>query len=216
MRTSIRFALGLILLLCVSASAAAQSIALSQLSPAQRNAIRADMADTVKNPDFVNKVDTQIAALYSLPASPTFWLYRTAVPIDDIRDNINWSNMTPVDPPDGTQTWLNRSTAAQGKQFNLQLLLTSGTGTINAARANIRSGLTDALTNFPTGAGGALLSGGWGAVRDNALARPALRIEKLLATATVQQDGSTAAKAATATAEGTIDAQTISDLLAGK
>ena len=60
------------------------------------------------------------------------------------------------------------------------------------------------MTSVPTGATsastfveGVALSGGWGTVRDNALARPASRLEKLFATTTVQQDGSTAAKAAT-------------------
>ena len=100
--------------------------------------------------------------------------------------------------------WLNRATAAQGKQFNLQTLLLSAGGFLNATKANVRQALTDALTNLPTGAGGALVSGGWGTVRDNALARVASRLEKLFATTTVQQNGSTAAKAATMAVEGPI------------
>lgn len=202
-------------LLLWSGAAAAQT-----LTSAQLTTLKNDIAANTNTPSDgsvyastpINQIpnnddgNTAIAGWYSKVASPTFYVYRTNVPIDDIRDQINWSNMTPADAPDGTQTWLNRATAAQGKQFNLQLLLTSSTGTINAAKPNIRAGLTDALTNFPTGTGGALLSGGWGTVRDNALARAALRIEKLFATGS----GATAATAATMAVEGAINLGVVS------
>jgi hypothetical protein len=48
-------------------------------------------------------------------------------------------------------------------------------------------------------------------VRDTVLARAATRIEKLLAITTAQQDGTTAAKAATMTFEGVISAQDVAD-----
>lgn len=148
---------------------------------------------------------TGLAAYYNATAAPTFYVYRTAVPVQDINDNVNWANFTPADAPDSSQLWLNRATAAQGKQFNLQTLLLSSNGFLNATKVNVRQALTDALTNLPTGASGALVSGGWGTVRDNALARAATVLEKLFATTTVQQDGSTPAKAATMTVEGAID-----------
>ncbi len=200
MRASLRFALGLILLLCVSASVSAQS-----LTPAQRTTLKAAIvADNPANVLYVAGDLSGLAAYYNTTASPNFYVYRTAVPVQDINDNVNWANFTPADAPDSTQLWLNRATAAQGKQFNLQTLLLSAGGFLNATKANVRQALTDALTNLPTGAGGALVSGGWGTVRDNALARVGSRLEKLFATTTVQQDGTTAAKAATMAVEGPI------------
>jgi hypothetical protein len=145
-----------------------------------------------------------IRYFYNTPTSPTFHVYRTSVPTADIFDQVVWSNLTPSDAPDGTQTWANRSLACQGKQFNLQTLLIGAAGAVNAAKANVRSGLQDALTNVPSGAGGATVAAGWVGVRDNVLARPASVVEKLFATTTAQQDGSTAAKAATMTLEGPI------------
>ena len=200
MRASLRFALALLLLLFVSASASAQS-----LTPAQRTTLKAAIvADNPANVLYVAGDLSGLAAYYNTTASPNFHVYRTAVPVQDINDNVTWANFTPADAPDSTQLWLNRATAAQGKQFNLQTLLLSAGGFLNATKANVRQALTDALTNLPTGAGGALVSGGWGTVRDNALARLGSRLEKLFATTTVQQDGSTAAKAATMAVEGPI------------
>ena len=200
MRALLRFALALLLLLCVSASVSAQS-----LTPAQRTTLKAAIvADNPANVLYVAGDLSGLAAYYNTTASPNFHVYRTAVPVQDINDNVTWANFTPADAPDSTQLWLNRATAAQGKQFNLQTLLLSAGGFLNATKANVRQALTDALTNLPTGAGGALVSGGWGTVRDNGLARLGSRLEKLFATTTVQQDGSTAAKAATMTVEGPI------------
>lgn len=173
------------------------------------------LANINASPDLVGQQDVEIARLYNLPASPSFYVYRAAVPVQEINDQITWANYTPADAPDGTQLWLNRATAAQGKQFNLQTLLIGAQGALNATRPNVRAGLQDATTGLPTGSNGASVSGGWVGIRDNALGQLATRIEKLLATTTAQQDGSTAAKAATRTFEGAITAQDISDILAG-
>lgn len=200
MRASLRFALALLLLLFVSASASAQS-----LTPAQRTTLKAAIvADNPANVLYVAGDLSGLAAYYNTTASPNFYVYRTAVPVQDINDNVTWSNFTPADAPDTSQLWLNRATAAQGKQFNLQTLLLSAGGFLNATKSNVRQALQDALTNLPTGTGGAAVSGGWVGVRDNVLARVASRLEKLLAATTVQQNGSTAAKAATMTVEGPI------------
>ena len=75
---------------------------------------------------------------------------------------------------------------------------------LNATRPSIRAALQDALTGLPSGANGALQSAGWVVVRDNALARPATVAERLFAVTTAAQDGSTPAKAATATYEGSL------------
>jgi len=200
MRASPRVGLVLVLLLCGSLSAAAQS-----LTPAQRVTLKAAIVgDNSANALYVAGDLSGLAAYYNTTASPNFFVYRTAVPVQDINDNVTWQNFTPADSPDTSQLWLNRATAAQGKQFNLQTLLLSANGFLNATKPNVRQALQDALTNLPTGAGGAAVSGGWVAVRDNVLARLGSRLEKLFATTTVQQDGSTAAKAATMTVEGPI------------
>jgi hypothetical protein len=153
-----------------------------------------------------------IAAAYNLAAAPNFLVYRTNVPVQDIYDQIVWANLTPTDAPDGTQLWLNRAMHCQGKQFNVQIIL-QGQTVINAAKANVRAGLQDALTNVPSGANGTTVSAGWVGVRDNALTRTATRGEKLFATATVQQDGTTPAKAATMTQEGSVSAQNVQQAL---
>lgn len=182
------------------------------LTTAQKATI---LANINASPDLVGQRDVEIARLYNLPASPNFFVYRSSVPVQEINDQITWANYTPTDAPDGTQLWLNRATAAQGKQFNLQTLLIGAQGALNATKPNVRAGLQDATTGLPTGSNGASVSGGWVGIRDNALGQLATRIEKLLATTTAQQDGSTAAKAATRTFEGAITAQDISDILAG-
>lgn len=159
---------------------------------------------------FPNTTDGNIdlAAALDVPASPTFYVFRTNIPTQEIFDQVTWANLTPSDAPDGTQAWLNRSMACQGKQFNLQTLL-MGQDAINASRSNVRAGLQDALTGVPSGANGATQAAGWVGVRDTVLARPATRGEKLFATTTGQLDGSTAAKAATLVIEGRISAQDV-------
>lgn len=189
------------------------------LTAAQQQTLKTDISangdtNALKN---ASNGDVQIAALYNALAVADFFVYRSNVPVQDIYDQITWANLTPVDPvPTDTALnaaiWQARSLACQGKQFNVQIIL-QGQNTINAAKINVRAGLQDALTNVPSGAGGALISGGWVGVRDNALARKALRIEKLFATVGGAFDGTTAAKSGTLVFEGTVSAQQISDVL---
>lgn len=129
-----------------------------------------------------NGQTTMIQQFYNSNASPAFYVWRDTTPTSEIYDAINWANFTPADAPDATAAWTNRSLACQGKQFNLQTLL-SGRESINTGKTNIRAGLQDALTNIPSGAGGANAVGGWPAVK-NAIQRPATRFEKLFATGT--------------------------------
>jgi hypothetical protein len=176
------------------------------LTVAQLAAVKADiLADNALNA-LPNNSDgnSAIAAAYAQIVAPDFFVYRTNIPVADINDQIVWANLTPSDAPDTTQVWANRSLACQGKQFNLQLLLQGSQVTINGAKANVRAGLQDALTNVPSGTAGALKSAGWVPVRDNALARKARRIEKLLADTSGGGTGGNASTAATMTFEGPI------------
>lgn len=152
------------------------------MTPAQNAAIKADIQANNDLNAFPNTSDGNdaIASLYNAPAVPDFFVWRTNVPTAEVFDQIQWAKLTPTDAPDTTQAWMNRSLACQGKQFNLQTILT-GREFINAAKPNIRSGFQDALTNVPSGAGGATLAAGWAALQST-LSRKATRLEKLLAT----------------------------------
>ena len=169
-------AAGLLALSCTLANAA--------LTTQQLAAVKADIA---ANPDLNGQPagpdgSDAIAALYNAAAAPAFTVWRTTTPIADIENAIAWPNFTPSDTPDGTQLWMNRALACQGKQFNLQIMI-QGKAAISSGRANIRAGLQDATTNIPSGAGGAPLTGGWLAIKP-AMTRPATRIERLFATGT--------------------------------
>ncbi len=122
-----------------------------------------------------------IAGWYNLPAAGPFVIWRD-LDMAVVIGLITYANMTPLDPPDGTQLWANRSLACQGKQFNLQNL-TIGRTTAPMKRANYRSALNDCLTNLPSGAAGAVLGANWPAVRD-AAKFSATNAEKLFATGT--------------------------------
>lgn len=141
-----------------------------------------------------------IAVYLNTAVSPNFFVYRTTIPVQEIYDQITWANLTPTDTADTTVQWQNRAIACQGKQFNLEIIL-QGQSTVSGAKANVRAGLQDALTNVPSGVAGALVSAGWPNVRDNALARLATRFEKLFS---VGANGSTAALAGTMVLEGPI------------
>lgn len=184
------------------------------LAPAQLATLKADiLADGVLN-QITRNADgfAQIAAAYNAVAAGPFQVFRTNVPVQDIYDQISWAKLTPTDVPDGTQAWANRSLACQGKQFNTQIIL-QGQTVINAAKANVRAGLQDALTNVPSGVAGAAVSAGWNQIRDNALARSATRLEKLFANTAGGQNGTTAALAATMAVEGSVSPANIEQAL---
>lgn len=242
MRRLVVFFVAAILLLASSARAQYQPILTTQ----QRTTLKAAIvADPVANACFINGDLGCLAVHYNTVTSPTFFVYRTNVPVQELVNQITWQNFTPSDPvpvipasgtctvnattcPAGSYSyslietltiWSLRAMKAQGQQMNLQNILLSAQGFLNAANSGTRNGLNDALTGIPSGAttsstfpAGNPLSGGWVGVRDNVLARAASRIEKLLATTTVQQDGSTAAKAATMVFEGPIPYQEFSGL----
>ena len=121
-----------------------------------------------------------VAALFNQPS--TFVVWATTTGADVMSDAIVWANMTPTDAPDGTQAWLDRAMACQGKQFNLQLLLASR-DRISTGKTNVRAGFQDALTNVPSGAGGATVSAGWVTMK-TVMQRFATRAESVFATGT--------------------------------
>lgn len=142
--------------------------------------------------------DTQGITDY-LNADGALAVWRTAVPTKVLFDQIVWANLTPSDAPDGSQTWQCRSLACQGKQFNLQLIFASRE-TIDPSKVNVRAGLQDALTNVPSGAGGATVSAGWVNVR-TAMQRVATNCEAIFA--------NTGASPASLVVEGEIDEMTV-------
>lgn len=150
------------------------------------------------------------AAMNVLTAA--FSVYRTSIPVSEVFDAIVWANFTPSDavPVDtslNNDIYQSRQIACQTKQMNLQTMIV-GQASINGAKGNIRAGLQDALTNIPSGAGGAARSAGWVTVRDTVLARLATRAEKLYANV-ANGNGGTAATAATLTFEGNLTAADI-------
>lgn len=150
------------------------------MTPAQLATLKADI---LANPDLNNQPMNsdgafEIARLYGLPASPAFHVYKNDINSQDLFDKIDFAKMTPADAPNDTQAWANRSLCCQGKQFNLQLILDRSV--IDATKSQTRATLQDALTNIPSGVGGATVSA-WVPVRDS-LYTAANRLEKLFAT----------------------------------
>jgi len=149
------------------------------LTPAQCTTLKAlAMADQTAAALIAAGNDMALADWFNTPT--TTWIWRTSVPADEVFDAITWANLTPVDAPDGSATYTNRALLCQAKQINLQIML-QGRERIAGAKATIRSGLSDALLNVPSGAGGALQSAGWAAVK-GVLSRFATRAEAALAT----------------------------------
>lgn len=123
--------------------------------------------------------DYAIAAWCNTAASPAYKVWNSSTPTSVIGDAVSWASLTPADTPDGTVIYTNRVLDAQAKQINLQILI-QGRDSLPTNRANIRAGLQDALTNLPTGAGGAQITAGWPAVK-TAIQRNATNAEKVLA-----------------------------------
>jgi hypothetical protein len=129
--------------------------------------------------DAINKIIDKLGTL----TVPNFKVWRTLTSVSDISDAIIWANFTPSNPSAGGGTdvtnWL---LACQGKQFNLQTLL-SGREYVNTSKPNIRAGLQDALTQVPSGVSGANKQAGWPAVQ-LVIQKVATNFERLFATGT--------------------------------
>jgi len=133
--------------------------------------------------------DTGLAAWFN--EASTTYVWRTNAPSDEVFDAIVWANLTPVDTPDGTATYTNRALLCQAKQINLQIML-QGKDRVNGGKASIRAGLSDALLNVPSAAGGTTQSAGWAAVK-TVLTRFATRAEEPFAVAKAVGSGTLAA-----------------------
>lgn len=169
------------------------------MTPAQLAALKADILADQVLAAFPNNSDgnSAIAAAYNTIVASAYWVWKTSMPTSDAFDQIVWANLTPQDLPPKTTAeasayqagaslsealllWKARSLACQGKQFNVQTML-SGRATIDPSKANVRAGLQDALTGVPSGASGANKQAGWAALQV-AMSRQATRVEKLFAT----------------------------------
>lgn len=124
--------------------------------------------------------EDQLLADWFNEVDSNFWVWKSSVLTQDVFDLVIWANMTPSDAPDGTQLWENRNLQCQSKQLNVQTLLRFDF--VNCSKVNIRAGLKDALTHFPSGNSGADKSAGWTDV-DGFFKRVATRAEKALAIA---------------------------------
>lgn len=188
---------------------------MSTLTPTQITALKADFVHrtTVGDALFSQALadaansgnDQAIADFYNTIVVPTFFVWQTAVPVNDILNAITWANFTPaaaVNNPD-LQTWMNRCLSAQTKQMNLQNLLLNRT-VIDASRDNIRAGFQDCLSGLATGPAGAQTDAGSAAV-NAVLSRGARLVEKVLAN-TAGGSGADNTHVAKLTFEGQISA----------
>jgi hypothetical protein len=133
--------------------------------------------------------DYEIMLMLNALATPDFMVWNTETQATDIVNAVTWDKYTPTDAvPTDTQLnveiWRARSQAAQIKRDNLWALTDVTNGFINAAKANIRAALRDAVIALPTGASGASTTSG-GASGVNVLTactRKARLIEKVLTT----------------------------------
>jgi len=137
-----------------------------------------------------NGQTTLIRDWYNSSNTAGFIVWKQQTPVAEIQDCVIWANFTPANPVTSLdaialQNTLNQLLACQGKQFNLQMLL-SGSGmssVVSTGKANIRVGLQDAASSIPSDINLGTRAGGWAAIKA-AIQRPATRIEKLFATGT--------------------------------
>lgn len=133
------------------------------MTPAQYSALKVvALADSTAANLLTIGDDPGLAEWFNL--NSTTYVWRTNALSDEVLDAITWANLTPADTPDGTATYTNRALICQAKQINLQIML-QGKERINGGKASIRAGLSDALLNVPSAAGGATQSAGWAAVK---------------------------------------------------
>lgn len=194
-------------------------MAFTRLTVAQATALKADilassatvtadgqtfpLRDVLAEPG-ANPVAGSFSLLYDYYralASPAFYVWRYNVPVDEIFDQINWTNLTPAVPASAANqdtAAVFRSNVCVSKQVNLQLML-QGRATLDATKNSTRAGLQDALTDVPSAANGNARQAGWTSVQ-TVLARQATRLEKLFANVS-GGDGA----AVTAAARATLD-----------
>lgn len=152
-----------------------------------------------------------LAVALNSAASPAFYVWQSAVPIDAITSAIDWAKMTPAQaiPATGSDAqlaWIARANMCQGKQFNLQNLLI-GKQTIAANLPNIRAAFQDCLTGLPSTPAGGNQQAGWNAVQ-LVMSRVATVLEKLFSTGTGTQ-----ASPATMAVEGSLNASEVQSIM---
>lgn len=151
------------------------------MTPAQNATLRAYIEANpvwMAYPHNSNGSDDIAKQLNALTAD--YYVWNNQTPIQSIYDSIVWANLTPAAAPDTTAIYTNRALQCQAKQINLQILI-QGRDTVDASKTSVRAGLQDSLTNLCSGAGGAVVSAGWTAVRDS-MKKLATGLEKVLAT----------------------------------
>jgi len=150
------------------------------MTPEQYSALKAlAAADPVAQAYVTDQGADDVALADWLNTQTTKYIWCTYTRADDVFDAITWANLTPIDAADGTAGYTNRALLCQAKQINLQIML-QGKDRIATGKASIRAGLSDALLNVPSAAGGETQSAGWAAVKA-AISRIGTRAEMALA-----------------------------------
>lgn len=137
--------------------------------------------------------------------------WRSDAPVNSILDAINWAGYTPTDTIGSGDTdpllsvKIGRLLTVQTKQMNLQLML-QGRDRLDCRRPQVRGGLRDAVTQVPTGTGGANSApgGASGATVLNQCVRPLTRAELFLAAAANASDTTGGINARVPTFEGEV------------
>lgn len=176
-------------------------------TPAQIVAIKyaiANDSDMPSNPDAGNNPYLVADLFNSIDANTYYWRINTDAP--EVENSTEWAKFTPVDAADGTALFTNRNLVCQSKQITLQTLL-QGKTSVNSVKPNIREGFRVALTDIPSGVGGALVDAGWSEVKV-AMTRHGTRLEQLLAGVS-----GTSAEPAYTVYDGVISAQEVADII---
>jgi hypothetical protein len=139
----------------------------------------------------IANVDPDTVQRYYAETSVTK-VWDNAAQVSAVRGAIIWNRFTPADavPTDtalNVAIWQARSLSCQGKQFNLQLMLTGGRPEegLPAHLQGFRDGVKDACASIPSSTGGANQNGGWttaGTPVQAALQRFGTRLEVLFGT----------------------------------
>lgn len=153
------------------------------LTEAQQTTLKNDiLADPVlgqlaPSSDAINK----IIDAYKVIVTPTYLVWNKAVPVDDINNAVDMGKYVSVEPPASSNTYTNMTLNCQTKLMTLHSFILR-TGTVNAEKPKVRSGLHLAVTNIPSGPNAGLQSaaGVDGVDVLNACTRAATRLEKLL------------------------------------
>lgn len=148
------------------------------LTDAQYSALKTvALADQTASGYITNGNDIQLAEWFNVLTASYIW--RNVTPMADVYDAVVWANLTPADDADGTQLFENRLLVCLLKQNSALGLMRIDP--VATGKTNIRAGLSDALLNVPSAAGGVKQSAGWAGVK-SAISRLGTRAEIALAT----------------------------------